>query len=174
MGRDERMSAPDAGGGTLIKALVLRTDGSLPFIKEIPSQNEALAVLKEVITSPHGDWFDCVRGGNFHAYVNDTGLIDGLPLNPVASIIFGQIICGDVIFFGSYSPRGEYDGNEYSIPKCVVEDVSRHYFLWRTNADAQADRAAIEKAGGFSTWSPSADEFLQLIRSNGVSSEVWR
>lgn len=158
----------------MIQALVLKADGSIPVITTIPSQKETFDIIKDTISSPHGTWFDCVLGENFRAYVNDTGLIDGLPLNPVASIVFGQVICGDVIFFGSYSPKGEYDGNEYSIPKCVVKDVSRHYFLWRTNADAQADRAEIENTGRSTTWSPSLDEFLELIRSNGVSSEVSR
>jgi len=158
----------------LIQALVLKTDGSIPLITTIPSQKETFDIIKDTISSPHGTWFDCVHGENFHAYVNDTGLIDGLPLNPVASIIFGQVVCGDVIFFGTYSPKGEYDGNEYSIPEAVVDDVSRHYFLWRTNADAQADRAEIENAGWSTTWSPSLDEFLELIRSNGVSSMVSR
>lgn len=126
------------------KALIIKADGSLPSIKEIPSQKETYQVIKEVIASPHGDWFDCVRGESYHAYVNDTGLIDGLPLNPIASILFGQVICGDVIMFGSYSPKGEYDGDEYDIPEWVVTNVRSQFLLWKTNTDAQADRAEVE------------------------------
>jgi hypothetical protein len=70
--------------------------------------------------------------------VNDTGIIDGLPLNPIASILFGQVICGDVILFGSFSPKGEYDGDEYDIPEWVVANVRSAFMLWKMNADAQA------------------------------------
>lgn len=142
MGRDERMSAPDAGGGTLIKALVLRTDGSLPFIKEIPSQNEALAVLKEVITSPHGDWFDCVRGENFHAYVNDTGETDGLPLNPIASSILGENVFGNVIIFGSLTPDGEWDGEEHDVPRPIIERAKQQ---WLTQQIIDACNVQLER-----------------------------
>lgn len=115
------------------RALVIKTDGTFPAVMEIPSQTDINQVIKDTVASPHGDWFDCVRGESFHGYVNDTGLIDGLPLNPIASILFGQVICGDVILFGSRSPEGEND-----IPVWVVEEVRSTFILWKTNADAQA------------------------------------
>ncbi len=115
-------------------ALIIKADGSTPTIREIP-QGETYSTIKEVVASPRGDWFDCVRGEKFHGYVNDTGLIDGLPFNPICSIIFGQVICGDVILFGSFSPTDEYDGNEYDIPEWVAQSVRQQYFLWKENAD---------------------------------------
>jgi hypothetical protein len=118
----------------MTKALIIKADGSQPIIREIP-QGETYGVIKEVVASPQGDWFDCVRGDKFHGYVNDTGLIDGLPFNPVCSIIFGQVICGDVILFGSFSPTDEYDGAEHDIPEWVRFSVSQQYFLWKQNAD---------------------------------------
>lgn len=126
------------------KALIIKADGSLPFIKEIPSQKETYGVIKETVASPHGDWFDCVRADSYHGYVNDTGLIDGLPLNTIASILFGQVICGDVILFGSYSPEGEYDGDEYDIPEWVAVHVKKQFSLWQANTDARTDREEID------------------------------
>ena len=158
----------------MIQALVLKADGSIPVITTIPSQKETFDIIKDTISSPHGTWFDCVLGENFRAYVNDTGLIDGLPLNPVASIVFGQVICGDVIFFGSYTPAGQWDGEEHDVPECVIESVKMHWSLLNTNVDARNARLEIENANERTNWSPTTDEFLQLIRSNGVSSEVSR
>lgn len=158
----------------MIQALVLKADGSIPVITTIPSQKETFGIIKDTISSPHGTWFDCVCGENFRAYVNDTGLIDGLPLNPIASIVFGQVICGDVIFFGSYTPAGQWDGEEHDVPECVIDSVKMHWSLLNTNVDARNARLEIENANERTNWSPTTDEFLQLIRSNGVSSEVSR
>lgn len=83
-----------------------------------------------------GGWFDCVRQKSFHGYVNDTGLIDGLPFNPIASIVFGQVICGDAILFGSLNAKGEQDGEEHAIDPAVVVGVNGQYFLYKTNSDA--------------------------------------
>lgn len=92
----------------------------------------------EFIRETVGGWFDCVRGDTFHAYVHDTGLIDGQPLNPVASIMFGQVICGDVVVFGSLNAQGEYDGEEHAVDTVVAEVAKRQWFLLRVNADAKA------------------------------------
>lgn len=158
----------------MIQALVLKADGSIPVITTIPSQKETFDIIKDTISSPHGTWFDCVLGENFRAYVNDTGLIDGLPLNPVASIVFGQVICGDVIFFGSYTPAGEWDGEEHDVPECVIESVKMHWSLLNTNIDARNDRLEIDDSHGESPRLPTITEFFELIRSNGDSSGASR
>ena len=87
--------------------------------------------IREVV----GGWFDCVRGDKFHGYVNDTGLIDGLPLNPVASVMFGQILAGDCIVFGSFSASGEYDGYEHSVDPEVVKVANFLNFQWELSPD---------------------------------------
>jgi hypothetical protein len=120
----------------MTKALIISADGTAPVIKEV-AEGASYDAIKEAVRSHTGDFFDCVRGESFHGYVNDTGLIDGLPLNPVASIIFGQVICGDAILFGSYNPQGKYDGEEYDIPVWVAESARQQWFLWKENADAQ-------------------------------------
>lgn len=114
------------------KALIIKTDGTPPTVMEIPSEMDTNQVIKNTVASPWGDWFDCVQGESFHGYANDTGLVDGLPLNPIASILFGQIICGDVILFGSHTPNCECD-----IPEWVVEKARSAFMLWKINADAQ-------------------------------------
>ena len=137
------MPESDYGGGSLIQALILKTDGSLPFTKEIPSQEATLAVIKETVASPHGDWFDCVRGENFHAYVNDTGDRDGLPLNPIASSMLGEYVCGDVIIFGSLTPDGEWDGEEHDVPRPIIECAEQQWLTGRI-IDARKARLARE------------------------------
>lgn len=120
----------------MTKALIIKTDGTAPVISEI-AEGGSYEAIKEAVRSETGDFFDCVRNESFHGYVNDTGLIDGLPLNPVASILFGQVICGDAILFGSYNTHGKYDGEEHDIPTFVPEMARQQWFLWRENADAQ-------------------------------------
>jgi hypothetical protein len=106
----------------------------------IPAEGMPTSVMVEdtynFIRNTVGGWFDCVRQKSFHGYVHDTGLIDGLPFNPIASIVFGQVICGDVCLFGSFNAQGEYDGDEHHIDPAVIEAVKRQWFLFKTNSDA--------------------------------------
>jgi hypothetical protein len=67
-----------------------------------------------------GNWIDCVRGDDFVGYVDDEGLVSGLEFNPIASILFGQYLVGDVVVFGSLDENGSYDGNNYDVPESVV------------------------------------------------------
>jgi hypothetical protein len=107
----------------------------------IPSNAQPYTVMVEhtydFIQATVGGWFDCVRGDSFHAYVHDTGLIDGQPFNAVASVIFGQVICGEVVVFGSLNAQGQYDGEEHAVDTMVAEVAKRQWFLLRVNADAQ-------------------------------------
>jgi hypothetical protein len=106
----------------------------------IPAESAPTTIMVEdnhiTIRNIVGGWFDCVRQKSFHGYVNDTGLIDGLPFNPVASIVFGQVICGDAVLFGSFNAKGEYDGYEHAIDPAICEAVRQQWFLFKTNADA--------------------------------------
>ena len=106
----------------------------------IPAETAPTTVMVEdtynFIRTTVGGWFDCVRQKSFHGYVNDTGLIDGLPFNPVASIVFGRVICGDVCLLGSFNAKGEYDGDEHAIDTAIVEAVKQQWFLFKTNSDA--------------------------------------
>lgn len=172
MGCNEHVPGQDYGGGALIKALIIEAEGKAPFIKDVPSQKETYEVIKATITSPYGNWFDRVCKETFHGYVNDTGIIDGLPLNPVASILLGQVVCGDVIIFGTYTPTGEWDGEEHDVPQCVIESVKKQWSLLNANVDARNDRRELEDVDQTATQSPSLDEVLEWLRLRNVSSEV--
>lgn len=116
------------------RALIIRTNSQPTTVMVDESEQTTYDFIKSVING----WFDCVRGEGFHAYVHDTGLIDGHPLNPVASIMFGQVICGDVVVFGSLNAKGEYDGYEHSVDTVVAEVAKHQWFLLRVNEDAKA------------------------------------
>ena len=147
----------------------------MPFVRDIP-KGETLSVIKDVIGSPRGMWFDCVRGPLVHGYVNDTGIIDGLMLNPLASILLGHIICGDVILFGSLSPRGEhrttfslndeYVDHEYDVPDSVVDEIRNNWNLWQTSLDAHAAKLELEDYYRVHGRSARENEWCALWGSN--------
>lgn len=92
----------------------------------------------DFISEVVGGWFDCVREDTFIGYVNDTGLIDGLPINPVASIMFGRVLCGDAILFGALNAQGVYDGENHAIDPQVASVANIQHFLLKMNAEASA------------------------------------
>jgi|688.fasta_scaffold432879_4 hypothetical protein len=147
------MYGKSAAGEDMTTALVIKADGSRPFKKEIPSQEATYGVIKETVASEQTDWFDCVRSGDlgfkdsFHAYVNDTGIIDGVPPNLMASILLGQFIAGDVIVFGSFSPTGEYDGNEHDVPNSVIDRMKLQWRLFEENRDVAEVRMEMKMSG---------------------------
>lgn len=49
-------------------------------------------------------------------YVHDEGILLGLPLNKLATVVFGQQLYGDVVVVSGTSPTGEYDGENYDVP----------------------------------------------------------
>ena len=86
-----------------------------------------------------GGWFDCVRTDTLIGYVHDTGLIDGLPVNPIATALFGRILCGTCVVFGAMNKKGEYDGDDHDVPVNDLEMISHHYSVLRM---ATAGRSA--------------------------------
>jgi hypothetical protein len=106
----------------------------------IPAKGTPYTVMVEqpegdFINKTVGGWFDCVRSEKFHGYVNDEGLLIGLEMNPVASVMFGQMLAGDCVVFGSLNAKGEYDGYEHSVDPDVVVVANHFNFLWRTFPD---------------------------------------
>lgn len=82
-----------------------------------------------------GGWFDCVRShdGSFVGYVNDTGLLDGLPINPIATALFGTIISGSCVIVGCYDDTGYNDGDSHPVPPHAVLEIVRLadiYKMW--------------------------------------------
>jgi hypothetical protein len=56
-------------------------------------------------------------------YVHDEGRIINLPLNKLATVVFGQELYGDVVLVSGTSPDGEYDGENYDIPAWFADAV---------------------------------------------------
>jgi len=84
-----------------------------------------------------GGWFDCVQE-NYKAseflletddefiavgYVHDEGIILGLPLNKLASVMFRRELYGDVVVVSGTSPKGEYDGDNHDVPSWFCDVV---------------------------------------------------
>lgn len=113
----------------LIKALVIPAEGS-PTTTMVASGSTYDFIRESV-----GGWFDCVRSEDFHAYVHDTGIIDGQPFNRLASILFGRVICGDIVVFGSLSASGVYDGEEHHVPPMIVNLVAQQWMLLLANSE---------------------------------------
>jgi hypothetical protein len=57
------------------------------------------------------------------AYVHDEGIILGLPMNRLASIVFGRELFGDVVMVSGTSPDDEYDGENYDVPSWFADAV---------------------------------------------------
>jgi hypothetical protein len=71
--------------------------------------------ISSLINTVVGGWFDCVYKENIVGYVHDTGIIDGLPINTIASALFGRILAGTCVIVGTMSLEGEYDGYNHDI-----------------------------------------------------------
>lgn len=100
--------------------LINAEDATMEFV-ETPSEN-ALYFIQEAV----GGYIDCVRGDDFIGYVNDEGLLIGLPYNPIASILFGRNLVGNVLVVGAFSAEGKYDGDDHDLPSWLA-DMARQY-----------------------------------------------
>jgi hypothetical protein len=109
-------------------ALVLTPEGDF-YQTDIPS-DEGHKVIHDIVDG----WFDCVRQEQFVGYVNDEGLLIGLPVNIVASVLFGRPLVGNCVILGSLNENGEYDGENYDVPSALlVEEIQDEFH--KLNAD---------------------------------------
>ena len=104
-----------------ISALVIPAEG-LPYLDRVSAEDRG---SYEFIRTVIPNLFDAVYStdGTFHGYVDDEGLLNGLPINPIATALFGRVLVGPCVVFGAYSPDGERDGREYDVPRHAVESV---------------------------------------------------
>lgn len=102
-------------------ALLIKAEELTVEFVETPSEN-ALYFIQEAV----GGYIDCVRGEDIVGYVNDEGLLIGLPFNPLASILFGQRLVGNVLVVGAFSEDGEYDGSDHNLPVWFA-DMARKF-----------------------------------------------
>jgi len=95
------------------KALLISTDGQhrqidLPTEDSYEVLRDLIGGLLDTVTSPNG----AVVG-----YLHDEGLLIGLPVNTVASMLFSRPLVGNVVLVGGLSPDGEYDGENHDLPE---------------------------------------------------------
>ena len=90
-----------------ITALEVRVDGTVE-VKSIEPELETLQAMVggyiEGVTPPHGRWT---------AYVDEEGLLKGLPLNRRATVMARQLGAGDVILVGPAVFLGPADDEGY-------------------------------------------------------------
>jgi hypothetical protein len=83
-----------------------------------------------------GGWFDCARQDDLVGYVHDEGLLLGLPLNPVATALFGRIIVGNCVVYNSVDSKGDYDGADHPLSLDQLNVIAFHcdaYQMWIEN-----------------------------------------
>lgn len=56
-------------------------------------------------------------------YCHDEGIILGLPLNKLATMVFRRELRGDVVVVSGTSPTGEYDGYNHELPEWFAQEV---------------------------------------------------
>jgi hypothetical protein len=100
----------------MANALVITAEGDL-YQTDIPSE-EGHKVIHEIVEG----WFDCVRKESIVGYVNDEGLLIGMPINVIASALFGRPLVGNCVVLGALNSRGEYDGENYDVPTGLLSD----------------------------------------------------
>ena len=95
-------------------AVIIRSSGEVST-QDIPTE-DGHTLIHEIV----GGWFDCVRGEEIVGYVHDEGLLIGLPVNVVASMLFQRPLVGDCVVIGSLNEKGEYDGENHDVPSAYT------------------------------------------------------
>ena len=137
-------------------AVVIRSSGEV-FTQDIPTE-DGHTLIHEIV----GGWFDCVRGEEIVGYVHDEGLLIGLPVNAVASMLFQRPLVGDCVVIGSLNEKGEYDGENHDVP--VAFTSGRFFDFAKEIAEMEVIKEMLAKAISEMDFSPtitslSDDEF---------------
>jgi Domain of unknown function (DUF3846) len=133
------------------KALHITSEGQcLPLLLD---EDTAHLAINEVV----GGWFDSVseNGLGIVGYINDEGLLIGLPMNAVASALFGRPLAGDCVVIGALNEQGEYDGENHDVPD----------FVWSEQFAkvAQAVLADTEYSQVLNEWASDDDNFAPKV-----------
>lgn len=115
----------------MTKALLIKTDGQHRAV-ELPDER-SYEILRDLI----GGTLDCVRNDKgVVGYLHDEGLLIGLPINAVASLMFSRPLVGDVVLVGALDQNGNYDGENHELPEGYF---SEHYlaFLSQVSHDSE-------------------------------------
>lgn len=97
-------------------------------------------------------------------YVNDTGLLDGMPVNIMASIVFGRELRGPVVVVSGTSPNGEYDGDNHDVPTWFSDAVFEgglHGLAGMLDSQAHLEADAIKLAYADGVFTD--DQYAQLL-----------
>jgi hypothetical protein len=133
------------------KALHITSEGEcLPLFLD---EDTAHIAINEIV----GGWFDSVNEGNLGivGYINDEGLLIGLPMNAVASALFGRPLAGDCVVIGALNEQGEYDGENHDVPAFVW---SEHF----ANL-VKTVRTDGEYANWLTDWASDDDNFAPKV-----------
>lgn len=106
---------------SVVRALTVHPDGR---VIDAPTVT-ALPILQGLV----GGYLEHVPAGpDAHAYVSDSGMLDGLPANPLATLAvrmlrpgFAQPLCGVAVFLGC----DHHTGEEADCPEAVAELLAR-------------------------------------------------
>lgn len=93
-----------------------------------------------------GGWFTAVTSShstsNLVGYIHDEGLLLGLPLNPIATALFGSIIVGPCVVFRCVNDQNKYDGEDYSLSEDDLHRIAwiaGAYKMWIENHMVKAE-----------------------------------
>jgi hypothetical protein len=94
----------------------------------------------EVISNFVGGFITSVTTKNFGGlvgYVHDEGLLLGLPVNPIASTIFGRYLVGPCVVYGALDKNGHYDGEEHDVPSELLDKLPElHALMMELNGES--------------------------------------
>lgn len=96
-------------------ALVIPAEGK-PYLQKVDGGYKELQNLV-------GGLIDAVNSDKASCYVNDEGLLIGLPFNRIASILMGRYLVGDAVVCGDVDD----DGNDTDVSDEVLHIAGWHY-----------------------------------------------
>lgn len=140
----------------MTNALLVKADGETRVVS-LPDDN-----AHELINEYVGGWFDAVRDRErgVVGYVHDEGIILRQRPNVAMSMLFGTLICGDVVLVGMYDPKGREDGESHDVPANLSHPDTVSSFSEMNTLEALI--ADLEKFRDEQDWSPvvvSMDEW---------------
>lgn len=103
-------------------ALLIKANGETARLTLNERDSEGEQSNYEVIRDGVGGLLDTVRNDEVVCYVHDEGLLIGLPVNVVASMLFQRPLVGDVVLVGYLNEYGESDGYDYDLPSEYLSD----------------------------------------------------
>lgn len=155
--------------------ILLPCDGTEPLPVSVGDHNHISEMVGGVFDAVRRDFQDeemtvleapdGAEGFVAVGYLNDTGVIDQLKLNAMASVMFGQEIRGPVVVVSGTSPYGEYDGENYDVPQWFSDAVFNgglHGLAQVLQAQAQVEAQAMWIAYNDGVF--TEEEFVNLCR----------